>query len=240
MSLLQIIQDATDELGLPRPAAVVSNTDNTVRALLRYANAEGKALARHKSSWAELQREHTFSTADGTAEYSLPDDFDRFIDDTAWDRANYWEMRGPLSPQDWQEVKSGLTQTAALRRRWRVKRAASGSAKVFFVDPTPSSVDTLVFEYISSGWCRNAADDTYYSRWNADTDEPLLDAEVMTKGVVWRWKAGRGLEYAIDLAEYEGMRDERAASSSGSKILPIGTTRLVLPDGIVPETGFGA
>lgn len=240
MSLLQIIQDATDELGLPRPTSVISSTDNTVRALLRYANAEGKALARHKGSWAELQREYTFNTADGTAEYSLPSDFDRFIDDTAWDRANYWAMRGPLSPQEWQEVKSGLTQTAALRRRWRVKRSASGSAKVFFVDPTPSSVDELVFEYISSGWCRNAADDTYYARWNADTDEPLLDAEVMTKGVVWRWKAGRGLEYAVELAEYEGMRDERAASSHGAKILPIGTTRLALPDGVIPETGFGA
>ena len=44
MSLLSIIQDAADEIGVPQPSQVVGNKDKTTTALLRAYIKEGRDL----------------------------------------------------------------------------------------------------------------------------------------------------------------------------------------------------
>jgi hypothetical protein len=75
MSLLSIIQNASDRLGLTRPSTVISSTDPGIITLLGLAQAEGKSLY-DRHTWQVLQTEYTFSTADGTASYELPAAFD--------------------------------------------------------------------------------------------------------------------------------------------------------------------
>lgn len=241
MTLLSLCQDACDELGIERPSQIVGSTDQTARTLLVLANAEGRALSRYpKNGWAIQQREHTFSTVASTAEYALPSDFRCFIDETAWDRDSYWEMRGPLSPQEWQRVKSGLAATPALRRRWRVKRSGSSIANKFFIDPTPDSVAALVFEYVSNQWLTNAAGDTGYESWQADTDVPILDSELMRRGLVWRFKAAKKFDFTSELAEYEALRDQAVAQDGGAPVLHTARRRVGLPYPNVPDSGFGS
>jgi hypothetical protein len=152
MTALTIIQDTFDEVGFPRPSSVAGSTDQLSRQALALLNREGKQLAR-EFDWAVLEREHTFTTVNGTAEYALPADFDHFQNDTQWDRTRITPMIGPTSPQDWQEVKSGLVGTGAYYRRWRVKRAAATLGRKFVIDPTPTTTgDAIAFEYVSGFW----------------------------------------------------------------------------------------
>ena len=245
MSLLSIIQDVTDELGLPRPSAVIAATDNTTRGLLRMANRAGRELrdsAHPLGGWTILAREHPFTTVNAQAEYTLPTDFRRLINDTAWDRDAFWEMRGGLSPQEWQAVKSGLAISPALRRRWRIKRSATAAthAKRFFVDPTPTVTgEDLVFEYISENWLTDSAGDTGANVWEADTDVAILEEGLITMGVIWRFLRARGLAFETQLIEYERETEQAIARDGGAPALHTARRRFTLPAGNVPETGFG-
>lgn len=152
MSLLTIISNASLELGLEAPSNVVNSSDLQVKQLLAQCNREGKEL-RNKFDWPQLSKEHSFTLSASTASYALPDDFERFIFCTHWDRSNHWEILGPLSAQEWQLRKSGIV-TNAPRRRFRIKGYA---ANQFYLDPTPVAADageTMVFEYQSKNWCR--------------------------------------------------------------------------------------
>ena len=106
-------------------------------ALKSLASRSGRILAK-RFNWVVLQKEHTFNTADGTASYALPSDFEKLLDLTTWDRANYWSHRGPTSPQEWQQIKSGLVASAQLTKRFRIK--PDTRVNKFYIDPTPSAV----------------------------------------------------------------------------------------------------
>lgn len=243
MSLLSVVVDAAGEVGAPAPNVVAGSLDQTIITLFRMANKEGRRLRDHphpRGGWSVLQREHTFSTVASTAAYDLPSDFKKLLFETAWDRDAYWEMIGSLSPQEWQAVKSGLASSPALRKRYRIKRASSGSDRQFFIDPTPSSADSLVFEYLSDAWVRNAADDTYTDGYAADTDVSLLDEEIITQGVIWRFLASKGFAHALQLAEYERARDTAIAQDAALPRLYLAPQRFSLGKGNVPESNFGS
>lgn len=244
MTLLTIVECAADIIGVPRPSAVITSTDQTVRTMLALLNREGQNLAKLRNlwggGWTILEREHTFTTTASTAEYAFPSDFAELIGDTAWDRDDFFEMRGPLSPQEWQAIKSGLSASPALRRRFRIKRSASTATRQFFVDPTPEATgETLVFEYLSNAWLTDSGGTTLRTAFAADDDVGLLDEDLLEMGLVWRFKQAKGLGFAAELAEYEIERDRRIANDPGSTKIFVARKKFKLPPANVPETGFG-
>jgi hypothetical protein len=152
LTLLTVTQKVAKRLQLPPPSAVIGSTDNNViliQAMLQ------KTIADIKDSfpWPELQREHTFTLANGTAAYILPGDFDQILNKTIWNRTQKWPLLGPVDPVEWQTWKSGLVTTLP-RQRFRVKYW--GDAQLF-IDPTPGSGEDgqiCVFEYISTNAIR--------------------------------------------------------------------------------------
>jgi hypothetical protein len=89
------------------------------------------------------------SMAFGQDTYTMPTDIDHLIPQTFWDRSFRWQLLGPLSPQEWQVLKSGISPTGP-RRRFRIM---GGS---FVVDPVPSDTNQLVYEYYSLNWCQSS------------------------------------------------------------------------------------
>lgn len=64
MTLLTIVQDAMNELGLTAPGTVIGNTDPQIVQFLALANREGKefaAMPGGKSGWPEMRKEYTFA-----------------------------------------------------------------------------------------------------------------------------------------------------------------------------------
>jgi len=193
MTLLSIVRNASDRLGLARPSAVVASTDQQALTLLGIAQEEGKALAR-RHAWQALQSEHTFPTVDGTASYALPSGFDRILLDTVFNRTRRRRMMGDLTPAQWQETQSSLV--TMVNPAFRIR------GSLFYISPTPTAVETVAYEYITKNWCQS---DTSVGQdaWAADTDTGLLDEELMTLGLKWRWGKAKGLDYAEDMNTYE-------------------------------------
>lgn len=238
MSLLTICQSAARMVPIAAPATIIDNANETAQLLLSCAQAEGKALCR-RHNWLSLVTEHTFSTVASQEDYDLPSDFKHLVNQTLWDRGNFESIRGPLSPQQWQEYKSSvLATTNTVWKRYRI-RNVSGDVK-FSIHPVPDSVETLVFEYVSGNWCESSGG-AGRSEWQADSDVGVVDEYLMELGVKWRLLNRLGMAYDEEREEYENEVAKAIARDGSSQILNItGRNRyhLIGPEN-VPDTGFG-
>lgn len=153
----------------------------------------------------------------GQFAYTVPADFERPIDNTMWDRSRYWQMRGPLSPQQWQFYKSSIYSRATIQRRFRFKKV--GTVITLSIDPVPTDTGSqLVYEYVSNGWCQSSAG-VPQSQWLADTDVGVLDEYLIRLGVKWRALDRLGLDYSSALDDYERGVAKAIAQDGGSPIL---------------------
>jgi len=206
MSFLTIIQNASDRLGITRPTTAVASTDQQVLQLVGLAQEEGKDLAK-RNAWQALQTEHTFPTVASTASYALPDGFDSILKETVFNRTRRRRMVGDLTPEQWQETQSSLV--TMVNPAFRIR------GSLFYISPTPTAVETIAYEYNSKNWCQSSLA-VAQSAWAADTDTGILDEELMTLGLKWRWKKSKGLDYADDFNGYE-IRVAKAILDDGAR-----------------------
>lgn len=147
--------------------------------------------------------------------YDIPEDFDRFISDTWWDRTNQWRLIGPDSPQTDQLLRSGIF-TSGPRRRFRQVGRRPAAYRIW---PPPFSggapaPGALVWEYISKNWVEKA-DGTFAATMTADDDTCLLDDQLVIMGCKWRMWQIKGFEYAAMQQEYLDAVSAKFASDGG-------------------------
>lgn len=233
-TLLELIQDAVDEIGIPRPSSIIGNVDDTSRQLLRLAVREGKEFHRRahpKGGWTKLHRQHTFTTEIGTPDYALPSDFEYFAQNTLWDGSAGWAIIGPISAAHQQALTYGVVGSGP-RYKFFVRNGR------FYLDPTPSGEVLIAYDYYSNYWCASSAGTDQVS-WVADTDTYLLDEECFILGLIWRYLRAKKLDYEHEFLEYERECAQVLARDGGTRDLPLSRRLLCLDDGNVPESGFG-
>jgi len=206
---LTIVQDVQGRIGLPRSTAVMSATDQTTRSLLALSIQEGKELARY-GNWQALTKEKTFTTvAAETQTDAIPTDFGFILDDTVFNRTTVRKLEGPLSAQQWQDLKALPSQPVFPQFRIR--------GNSFLYLPTPSAGDTIAYEYVSKYWVDTDADGIGNAvTWAADANTSVLDEELITLGVIWRFKKARGLDYSEEFRTYDIER-RKALTRDGGK-----------------------
>jgi len=234
MTLLSMCQNVADFTGFERPTSVISNTDPIARQLLALAQREGKQLMR-VSDWAILKKEHTFSTSNGTAAYALPSDFDRLVLETSYNRSDNDILTGPISSSEYQLVNHGMATTGTTEK-FRLK-AASNALK-FELDPTPSSTQTIGFEYVSTQFCQSSGG-SGQAVWTADTDTGILDETTMEMGITWRFKAAHGLEYGEDYKQYQLEVRQAVARNGSSPVLQLDDARKLIVGPYQSDGNYG-
>jgi hypothetical protein len=204
MSLLTIITDAEQGAatlcGLPSPTTVIGSTDPNVPLLLRLANQEGRELAR-RHDWQALTVDYTVTTLAAELQTALPSDYDRLpvMGVELWNRTTGQPYTGPTGLRTWGRIK-GLGITSGSPGWWRLLGGA------LYITPAPTAGQTLAFPYISKNWVSSSKD-----HFTLDADTTLIPERLITLGIVWRYKANKGRDYAEDMASYE-REVERACS----------------------------
>lgn len=238
MTLLAMVQQAAAEVGQTAPVTLVGNTDTTAIQMLALAQREGREVSKMSGPWGgwpALRGEYTFSTVISQAAYSFPSDFQWIIVQTGWDRTYKWQLIGPVSAQEWQVLKSGITVTGP-SFRFRIM------AGQIYLDPTPTAVDNLVFEYYKNTWCQSATA-VAQSLWAADTDTYLLEDDLMILGLKWRFLRAKGLDYGEEFAQWQEDIDREMARAGTAKTLPLNAQQRygvqLINDFQIPDTGFG-
>lgn len=180
-----------------RVAEVLSSTSVRLE-MLSTASATGTALTFAKDT------------------YDLPDDFDRYIGQTWWDRTNHWRLLGPDSPQFDQYLRSGIFATGP-RVRWRQVGRKPAVWRIWPPPTAQNTPDALVWEYVSRNWVKKA-DGTFANKMTADDDEPLLDEQAVILGVKWRmWQIKGFSSEAVEMqSEYVDYVSALMARDGGS------------------------
>ena len=240
MSLLRIIQRASNGIGLPVVSSVTGNEDNNVRQLLEFVQEGGNALAQTTNqdggSWSVLERIYEFQSVADQVEYNLPADFEKMITGTAWQAEKYWALRGSLTPRQWERQRNRRSNTAYnVFRVFRTqetngggataKSLAQNSIRKFQLQPPTDADTTLVYEYVSNYWWVSADGTTFRKEPTADDDEPLFGDDLLVLYAIWRFKAENGFSFAAALASYETKRDAMLVQDRAAEYITVGYDR---------------
>ena len=229
MSLLTLVQNAADRIGIVRPSSVIGSADGQVRQLLSLSQQEGKELAR-RHPWQSLIKEKTITAIAAEEQTSgIPTDFDRFVDETFYNRTQKRKVEGPLNAKEWADYK-GRTTTAI----WDAFRVRGNAG---LLAPTPTANDSYVYEYVTTYWATTSGSTTpSLAAWAADTNEGILSEELMTDGIVWRFKKAKGLDYAEEFRTYEAQLALMMGRDGGKrKVSMAAPFKLMRPGVTVPE-----
>lgn len=204
MTLLSIISDVADEVGLPRPASVIGSTDGAVQKMTRMSTRTARDLV-SRMPWRQLRKEITFAAAAGETQAGvLPADLESVIAETLWDRTNRRLIAGAVPAVQWQSMKATLP--AGGFDRWFTLRGDS-----ILIYPGMAGGESCAFEYVSRNWCASAGG-TAQSAWAADTDVALLDEELITLGTVAAYLRSEGQPWEAARADFEAYLTGLAAA----------------------------
>jgi hypothetical protein len=219
------------------PATIINNQDPTAVRLQGIAERNGRNLLR-MHVWQAMQNTYTFSTSNGTADYALPSDFQRFLNLTEWDRTNFRPLRGPSTPSEWEVLRSGqLSVASQIFAFFRI------SAGLFSIYPTPTSTRTIAYQYIGKNWIYptgsgGSPSAEYFAN---DTDTTILDDDLMVMGIRERLDALLLGNPFVPSPEYAELIGATIAADAGKGVISFGNPKIiasVLGPGNVPDFGF--
>jgi hypothetical protein len=235
MTCLSIIQDASVSLGLSSPSAAVGQT--AYLQLVALLNLEGKDLAA-RAPWYKLRRRNTFtlstsSTNQGAMNGTVvtASDYAYMLQDTFYNTTTTMPIDGPMMDTDEEEQTalgfSGPYQQWALR---------GGDLYIY---PQPTTADATAFQYVSKFWAQATGGGAKKAAFTVDTDVALLDEDLLTLGLIWRWRRANSLDYAEEFRMYESRVHDAIAREVGGKKLVMDAPRGTEYGIVIPQTGYG-
>ncbi len=209
MSLLTVIQKSCRLLSLPVPSEVATSQDAIVQQLFEIANEEGNELA-SSFDWQIMRKQYLFTTiAQPEQSDPVPQDFDRFIANSFFNRTTRRNVIGPITPQQWQSIQA----QPQLNRVFLAFIQRNGR---FLITPTPPANEEIAYEYITKDWCYNASTLEGQSDYVLDSDTSYLDEKLIVLGVRWRFLKSKGLDYAEDFRTYQTQVTQKQARDGGN------------------------
>lgn len=232
MNLLGIVQEFCKRTGLQNPAYVSSSADLQsiqIQALLNEVCADLTSRWR----WQEVVIESTFTSVAAESQGLLttlaPISFLSLVESSVFDRTQGLNVEGPIGSIEWQALKASGFSGALYR--FRIQQG-----KLLF-RPAPVAGHTIAFEYLSSAPIYNGIDAAYKQYFTKDTDDFLLDGELVLAGLRWKWKAEKGLPYGEEFSAYESRGNILAGRSGGKRKLNMGGGTLSAVPGIFIAPG---
>lgn len=199
--LVDIIRAAVLRAEGSRIDEATSGDTQISREMLDLANEVATDIMR-SHDWRDLTKVHSI-TADGvTAGYPKPADFDRLTGDD--EIAGY---RGLHTVDEWVDATQG---NYTGRGGWIILGG--------LIQFAPAISGTIPFAYISNHVVR-LSDGSTAAEFDADDNEFILDDRLLTLGLIWRWKAQKGLDYSEDMATYEIALAQAQTRDRGAYVL---------------------
>jgi hypothetical protein len=234
-----LINDVAVDVGLESASDPVANTSQQFIQLTRQLSIACEELA-EVAIWEMFKREHSFTTDSGTyadGEYDLPSDFHFMIDQTQWDRTNDVPMGGPLSSQDWQYLLGRDLVSSTIYASFRQQEG-----KLALWPAPPADGLVIAFEYASTNWIRNTADDGYVDRVEMSGDTILFPPSLIRSYLKAKWLESKGFATADPQQAVALFLNTGSGKDRGAPILKMGGRRTQFPylNRNVPDTGYGS
>lgn len=238
MTLLTAVNAAQRRLSLAVTSTVVADGQETQNLLYALANEEAEdILARDDFDFPLLRRTQSFTASLASLQSApgKPTNFQRAIAETFWNQSQNRKIYGPLRDEEW-AIANGNAVTSA---NWQNVMFRNDGLHIY---PVPTIADTITYDYIINTPVLAVDGTSYKTEFSADTDSYLLGDRILRLGIIWRYKADKGRDYAEDMRNYELALSALYRSQIGAaRDLSITPEEAPWPpEGVVPDTGFGA
>jgi hypothetical protein len=224
-------------MGLTPPSDVFATTDRTGQQFFTLANEVGLELMDRKtgSGWSFLTQDFSITTELGVSSYTLPDDFDGFVQDSQWNRTTRLPAIGSMEEYEWQMLKARALAGTTFTMLFRIV----GNSVEFY--DTPSTVQTIVMPYRSRGWCTDAPGTTRKDNLSAADDIILYDPTLFKAGLKRAWYIEKQFDTARVEVEYLNALAAAKAKDSPGRTLSLSRKADYPYLGVIniPDTGFG-
>lgn len=219
MTILSVCKLVAPHIGISVPSEVFSGTSRTQIELQSLANEMLKRIARHYD-W-QLFKTIATLTGDGTqVDFDLPDDYERMLV-----KARLWSSSEPTTPyvqiadaDQWLGLDVQDFDTI-------VDRYAIFGGQIH-VSPAIASAETVKFFYQSKLIVEPTGGGANITEFMNDTDSTRLNEQTLKLGMIWQWKAYKGLPYAEDMANYEDSLAIDVAKDRGPREIVVGRPRM--------------
>jgi hypothetical protein len=147
MTLATAVASVAAEAGYTVDANIISSTETTTKQLLAIAQRINREMS-DQYPWPKMYASGSITLVGGQATYTLPAAFSYSHYETFWNSSNRWRILGPMSPQEYAEVRGyGLNTT--VYQRFQIRGLTNSE---LLISPTPSAAqdgDIIIFEYIA-------------------------------------------------------------------------------------------
>lgn len=237
------IQEICRMVGHGVPSDAAGSQDEAVQQMGTGIN---RALAELLTmfEWQDLTLTASISVVGDSAgqtekAFDLPDDFDRFIDQTQWNDASALPAGGPVSPQAWMMylVRSTSPQ---LTLAWQLR-----ADQIWFLAPPYPDPATFQYMYISKGMVIDADDPSITKNVASKNGDAFIidDYLVLLLGKA-KYLEAKGFDSGASMRDFLIAFNSRTGSNKAAPILNIGSgvrsEPLITAMGNVPDTGFGS
>lgn len=204
-------------------AAVFSSTDQVTVEMRDLVQDVAVDIAK-SAEWRDLVKVMTFV---GGPSFPKPADFDRMLTGQGMQDAASW-LWGYVPFSDVGEY------IAATNGQWALQPGGwiilGGEFKFW-----PATVGTATAPYMSNYIVR-ARDGTLKAAFDNDNDSFVLSERLLTLGLIWRYRAQKGLDYSEDMATFETALGQEQNTGKGARVIRPGR-QLSFPGARLSYTG---
>ncbi len=153
MTLLELMQDVCNQLGLAEPETVIGTTNKRIKQLLSLLEGDVAEELKSEVRWPQLTRTWTITLVDGQSSYDMPIDLDWTISETQWRSGSNQVIDGPYEAKEWEEMERGYS-SPVVTSRFKVDGVEPTQITI---SPTPGADDagqTLTFKYQTTTWIK--------------------------------------------------------------------------------------
>lgn len=217
MTLLSVCADVCKVIAIDVPDAVASSADREHVELLGVANEMAARISRGHE-WQMFSAIHTMTGDGSTEDFDLPANYDRMLL-----KASVWSssLETALSPvtdlDRWLEMD--VQSFDFIINAWTIYGGQ------MHIKPAMADGVTAKYFYQTNEFIRDSAD-TFKSSFTSDDDVFRLDEQLLKLGMIWQWRANKGLPYAEDMANYETLLSRLVMRDRGSRMLRVGKVRM--------------
>ena len=154
MSLVTAVQNVANEAGYTVESGVIASTEVTTKQLRVMAQRINREIA-DAFPWPKLYASGSITLVAGQASYPLPSAFSWYHYETFWNSSTRWRILGPMSPQEYAEIRGyGLNTT--VYQRFQIRGLSNNE---LLISPTPTASqngNVIIFEYVADRCVRPA------------------------------------------------------------------------------------
>jgi hypothetical protein len=221
MTILSAIQSVCKVVGLDVPTAVLASTAREHLELVALANEMADRIAQ-SHDWQAFKTLATITGDGATEDHSLPTDYARMLK-----KAQLWSssLETPLSPISDTDEWLGLdVQTFDF-----VVNAWTIYGNQMHIKPALASAVTAKYFYITD-LIVSPSSGSNKTDFTADNDMYRLSERLLALGMIWQWRAHKGLAYQQDMETFEALKETLIRDDKGSRMVRLGNPKL--PDDV--------